>query len=100
MPILCSICKAEYTLTSEKCVDIFCKHVAKCPIRSENPLQERYSCNICETVVRLNGSFKKHVLKFHLEKAAVDQTSNHTSSQPNKKIRLGKKFTLLFLYDS
>lgn len=76
MSILCVICKTEYILSSANVVNVFCKHVAKCPLRSNNERQERYLCSICQTVFHLNKSFKKHILKFHIGTGFLPQSTN------------------------
>lgn len=89
MAITCNICRAEYTLSSVEIVDLFCKHVAKCPLRSDNELQNRYSCSICKTVVQHNKSFKEHILKFHVERSLNDPALNILTNHRNT---IGKLF--------
>lgn len=59
----CFICKRSFNSTSFDELNLFCKHVASCPVRSENFLVERYTCNLCELKVKHSSTFKKHLMK-------------------------------------
>lgn len=63
--ISCKICAKSFRL-EQQYINEFCKHVGKCPLRSTNRLQERFECSLCGTVLQLNQSFKKHIIKEHL----------------------------------
>lgn len=55
-----SIVNKEITLED---LNLFCKHVGKCPVRSDDVLAERFSCSLCGSVVRHNQTFKAHLMK-------------------------------------
>lgn len=100
MPILCSICKTEFILSSQNVVNIFCKHISKCALRSDNELQARYFCSICQTGFNYNQNFKKHVLKHHIEKGHLPQCSKDVSSdEPSSCFDLGNfiKYKLVII---
>lgn len=79
MDIVCLICNKE-TVKNLAEVDKFCKHVSKCTLRSDNPLQERYQCSICRTVVKQNRSFKDHIIKKHLNGSGSATVSSQSTS--------------------
>lgn len=63
MVYICNICEKEYNSYSCEDLEEFCKHVAKCPLRSDNFLVERFKCKVCGNVVQIKQSFRAHLLK-------------------------------------
>lgn len=78
--IQCNICEKMFVLNTKQSAINFCKHVSKCPLRSNNELQERFSCNICRTSFQIQKSFQTHILKNHVdisESVCVSNTIQH-----------------------
>lgn len=63
MVYTCNICKKDFNSSSFEDLKQYCDHVAKCPLRSDEFLAERFSCMFCGNVLKLKRSFEQHMLQ-------------------------------------
>lgn len=93
MTVVCSICKDNFVLDSKDAADKFIGHISKCPLKSNNKLQERFTCSICKTSFQLKKSFVKHIFLKHVN-IPTDNIDIHPHQDHNERT-VGKYFIFL-----
>lgn len=91
----CIICKENFEFLTLNHFQIYCDHVSKCIIRSDNFLVKRFTCPFCDISLQKKQSFKAHILKKHCDKICIGPTEY---SHGQNKRRRSEKFSSLIMF--
>lgn len=80
----CNICKRNFNSSTFEDLNAFCKHVASCPVRSENFLVERFTCSLCDSVVKYRASYQNHLIRCQPPTLGPNSSTSQCTQDPAK----------------